>query len=130
MSRRIFAVCSCITSRHIGLMRLFLAGHLPDEFAGAGNDIILLGSMHGEDRDGVEVLARFVQRRHFPPLVYFGTHDDEQAASDLHPNAHFMRDHLSHDSLIRGLTEVLLANERITPTDAFFVGETFGRVSR
>jgi len=99
------------------------AGHLPDEFAGAGNDIILLGSMHGEDRDGVEVLARFVQRRHFPPLVYFGTHDDEQAASDLHPNAHFMRDHLSHDSLIRGLTEVLLANERITPTDAFFVGD-------
>jgi len=99
------------------------AGHLPDEFAGAGNDIILLGSMHGEDRDGVEVLERFVQRRHFPPVVYFGTEDDEQVASDLHPDGHFMRDHLSHDSLIKGLGEVLLANERIAPTGSLFVGD-------
>jgi hypothetical protein len=27
-----------------------IAGHLPDEFSGAGNDLILLGSLHG-DRD-------------------------------------------------------------------------------
>ena len=99
------------------------AGHLPDEFAGAGNDIILLGSMHGEDRDGVDVLARFAKRRHFPPIVYFGTQEDEQAASDLHPDAHFMRDHLSHDSLISGLGKVLLANERIAPTGSLFVGD-------
>ena len=30
------------------------AGHLPDEFSGAGNDVVLLGSEHGDDRDGVE----------------------------------------------------------------------------
>ncbi|MDH5261898.1 MAG: hypothetical protein OEX74_10815, partial [Gammaproteobacteria bacterium] len=70
-----------------------VAGHLPDEFGGAGNDVILLGSRHGEDREGVEVLARFVQRRNFPPVVYFGTADDERAAADLHPDAHFMREH-------------------------------------
>ena len=99
------------------------AGHLPDEFGGAGNDIILLGSMHGEDRDGVEVLARFAQRKNFPPLVYFGTADDEQAASDLHPDAHFMREHLNHDSLIIGLSDVLLADERIASTGTLFVGD-------
>ncbi len=99
------------------------AGHLPDEFGGAGNDIILLGSMHGEDRDGVEVLARFVQRKNFPPVIYFGTADDEKAAADLHPDAHFIRDHLNHDSLIVGLGEVLLANERIAPTGTLFVGD-------
>jgi len=99
------------------------AGHLPDEFAGAGNDLILLGSMHGEDRDGVDVLARFVQRRPFPPVVYFGTQEDEQVASDLHPSAHFMRDHLSHDSLISGLTDALLANERVAATKTLFAGD-------
>ena len=100
-----------------------VAGHLPDEFGGAGNDIVLLGSAHGEDRDGVEVLARFVQRRNFPPVIYFGTTADEQAAADLHPDAHFMRDHLSHDSLIIGIGEVLIANQRITSTGSMLVGD-------
>jgi len=100
-----------------------VAGHLPDEFGGAGNDIILLGCSHGEDRDGVEVLARFVQRRNFPPVIYFGTTADEQAAADLHPDAHFMRDHLSHDSLIIGIGEVLIANRRITSTGSMLVGD-------
>jgi len=100
-----------------------LAGHLPDEFSGAGNDIILLGSAHGEDRDGVDVLARFVRRRNFPPVIYFGTADDERAAADLHPDAHFMRDHLNHDSLIIGIGEVLIANERITSTGSMLVGD-------
>ena len=99
------------------------AGHLPDEFSGAGNDIILLGSKHGEDRDGVEVLSRFVQRQNFPPVVYFGTEEDERAATDLHPDAHFMRDHLSHDSLIRAISGVLLSNERIASTGSLFVGD-------
>ena len=99
------------------------AGHLPDEFGGAGNDVILLGSMHGEDRDGIEVLARFVQRKNFPPVIYFGSADDEQAAADLHPDAHFMRDHLSHDSLIIGISDVLLQNQRIASTSALFVGD-------
>ncbi len=99
------------------------AGHLPDEFSGAGNDVILLGSHHGDDRDGVEVLARFVQRRNFPPVVYFGTAEDEKAAADLHPDAHFMRDHLSHDSLIIGISEVLMTNQRITETGSLLVSD-------
>ena len=99
------------------------AGHLPDEFGGAGNDVILLGSAHGEDRDGIEVLARFVQRRNFPPVVYFGTAEDEQAAADLHPDAHFMRNHLSHGSLILGISDVLMENERIASTGSLFVGD-------
>jgi serine/threonine protein kinase len=100
-----------------------VAGHLPDEFSGAGNDIILLGSKHGEDREGVEVLSRFVQRQNFPPVVYFGTEEDERAAADLLPDAHFMRDHLSHDSLIRAISGVLLSNERIASTGSLFVGD-------
>ncbi len=99
------------------------AGHLPDEFGGAGNDIILLGSQHGEDREGVEVLKRFVERENFPPVVYFGTADDEQAVKKLQPDAHFMRNHISHDSLMIALGDVLLANRRVTSTSSLFYGD-------
>ena len=100
-----------------------VAGHLPDEFGGAGNDIILLGSKHGDDRDGVEVLQRFLKRKNFPPVIYFGTADDEDVVKALKPSALFMRDHILHDSLIVSLGEALLRNDRITSTNSLFVGD-------
>lgn len=98
-----------------------VAGHLPDEFSGAGNDLILLGSAHGESREGVEVLERFVARKNFPPIIYFGTTDDEKAVQELHPDRHFMRDHIRHDSLIVSLGELLLASHRDDATSSQFV---------
>jgi eukaryotic-like serine/threonine-protein kinase len=100
-----------------------VAGHLPEEFSGAGNDLILLGSRHGEDRDGIEVLRRFLARRNFPPVVYFGTEDDQEAAQKLRPDAHFIRDHINHDSLIVGLSDVLVSRQRIASTNTLFVGD-------
>ena len=99
------------------------AGHLPDEFSGAGNDLILLGSKHGESRDGVEVLQRFVRKENFPPIAYFGTAEDEQAVAQLQPDAHFMRERISHKSLIVRLSDLLRANERIASTESLFVGD-------
>jgi serine/threonine protein kinase len=98
------------------------AGHLPDEFSGAGNDLVLLGSRHG-DRAGVDVLQRFSKQKNFPPLVYFGTEEDEDEAHRLRPDAHFIRDHINHDSLIVGLTDVLIARERVASTSSLFVGD-------
>jgi serine/threonine protein kinase len=100
-----------------------VAGHLPDEFSGAGNDLVLLGSRHGEERDGVDVLRRFVRRENFPPLVYFGTEEDQEEAHRLGPDAHFIREHISHDSLIVGLSDVLVARERVASTGSLFVGD-------
>ncbi len=99
------------------------AGHLPDEFSGAGNDLILLGSRHGEQRDGIDVLRRFLARTNFPPVVYFGTEDDQEAVQKLRPDAHFIRDHINHDSLIVGLSDVLVARQRIASTNSLFVGD-------
>lgn len=64
-----------------------------------------------------------MQRKNFPPVIYFGTVDDEQAAADLHPDAHFMREHISHDSLIVSISDVLTANQRIASTSSLFVGD-------
>ena len=99
------------------------AGHLPAEFSGAGNDLILLGSRHGEDRDGVDVLRQFKARKNFPPIVYFGTEDDQDEAHALRPDAHFIRDHINHDSLIVKLSDVLVARERVASTNSLFVGD-------
>mgnify|MGYP001814255438 FL=1 len=99
------------------------AGHLPTEFSGAGNDLILLGSRHGESRDGVDVLRQFRTRKNFPPIVYFGTEDDQEEAHALRPDAHFIRDHINHHSLIIKLGDVLVARERIASTNSLFVGD-------
>jgi serine/threonine protein kinase len=99
------------------------AGHLPEEFSGAGNDLILLGSRHGESRDGVEVLRQFMRRKNFPPVVYFGSEDDQTEAEALQPDAHFIRDHLNHSSLVGGLSDVLMARQRVASTQSSLVGD-------
>lgn len=100
-----------------------VAGHLPDEFSGAGNDLILLGDRHGEDRDGIDVLKRFVGKDGFPPVVYFGSKEDEEAARKLSPDAQFIRDRISHDSLIVRLSDVLRSRRLVASTDSLFVGD-------
>lgn len=99
------------------------AGHLPDEFSGAGNDIILLGNRHGEERDGIEALKRFTKKEKFPPVVYFGTEDDEDAARKLSPDAVFRRDNLKHDALIVRLSDVLVSRRVVASTESLFVGD-------
>ncbi|MDJ0711475.1 MAG: serine/threonine-protein kinase [Woeseiaceae bacterium] len=98
------------------------AGHLPAEFSGAGNDLILLGSEHG-DRDGVDVLQQFMRMTSFPPVVYFGTEEDQEESHKLRPAAHFIREHISHDSLVIGLSDVLLASQRMASTNTLFLGD-------
>ena len=100
-----------------------LAGHLPEEFSGAGNDLILLGSRHGADRNGVDVLRQFMKKKKFPPVVYFGTEDDQAAAHGLGPEAHFIRDHINHDSLIAKLNDLLAARESVTATNGSSLGD-------
>ena len=98
------------------------AGNLPDEFSGAGNDLILLGNRQGE-RDGIDVLRQFLKKQGFPPVVYFGSDFDEKEAQRIGPAAHFIRNHISHDSLIVGLSGVVLAGRRIMDTSSLFVGD-------
>lgn len=83
------------------------AGHLPDEFSGAGNDLVLLGDYHGEDRDGIDALRRFAKRRNFPPVVYFSSKDDETVVSKYSPDAYFRRDAIDHNRLVSTLNDVL-----------------------
>jgi len=98
------------------------AGHLPDEFSGAGNDIVLLGSELG-DRDGVDVLMKFVNAKNFPPVVYFGDEAEEKAISKAGAEAFFTRDMIRHDALIVRLSDVLAKRNYTATTGSLFVGD-------
>jgi hypothetical protein len=102
------------------------AGHLPDEFSGAGNDIILLGNELGE-RDGLDVLKKFVNRANFPPVAYFADAIERARAKDVGAECFFPRDDIQHGALIVRIGEVLADRRRVASTDSLFVGdETIG----
>jgi DNA-binding response OmpR family regulator len=98
------------------------SGHLPDEFSGAGNDIILLGSRLG-DREGAEVIRGFKKKPNFPAVVYFGGKEEAGRVLDRGADGYFLRQGFSHDALIVRLSDILFARRRVSSTDSLFVGD-------
>jgi len=98
------------------------AGYLPDEFSGAGNDIVLLGSEAG-DREGLTVLRQFCKTRGFPAVVYFGDEDEETGAVRAGADAFFVRDRIRHDALSVQLSDILVSRRRVASTGSLFVGD-------
>ncbi|MGI9270695.1 MAG: protein kinase domain-containing protein [Woeseiaceae bacterium] len=98
------------------------AGHLPTEFSGAGNDIVLLGNSLG-DRDGTEVLKQFVRTPAFPAIVYFGDSAEETRATKLGADGFFQRDNIRHKSLTIRLGDILKSRRRIASTGSLFIGD-------
>ena len=98
------------------------AGHLPDEFAGAGNDLILLGNDLGE-REGLDVVRTFMKTAKFPPVVYFGAEDEEKAIRKAGVDAFFTRDTIRHDALIVRISDILAARNRVENTGSLFIGD-------
>lgn len=100
------------------------AGHLPDEFSGAGNDLILLGDEQG-DRDPMLTLRQFMGIRGFPPVVFFGNGDREQKrdAERVGCDGYFTRRQISHDALRLRISDILRENRRGASTDTLFVGD-------
>jgi serine/threonine protein kinase len=99
-----------------------VSGHLPDEFSGAGNDVILLGSELG-DRQGVDVVKRFKTKPGFPAVVYFGRKDEAGPVLDRGADGCFLRQGFSHDALIVRLSDILVARRRVSSTGSLFVGD-------
>jgi serine/threonine protein kinase len=98
------------------------SGHLPDEFSGAGNDIVLLGNQLG-DREGIDVVKAFKKQANFPALVYFGSRKETGKVLDRGVDGYFLRDKISHDALIVRLSDILVARRRVSVTGSLFVGD-------
>jgi len=98
-----------------------VAGNLPEEFSGAGNDLILLGSEQGE-REPLVTLRQFVRKPGFPAVIYFG--NDNKAQAIKHgASTYFQRDNVRHDALIVKLGDILRSRRRVSATDSLFVGD-------
>ena len=98
------------------------AGHLPTEFSGAGNDIILLGNQVG-DRDGTQIVKQFVRMPAFPALIYFGVAGDEAVVTKLGVDGFFLRSDVRHMPLIVRLSDILQSRQRVASTGSLFVGD-------
>jgi serine/threonine protein kinase len=98
------------------------AGHLPDEFSGASNDIVLLGGELGE-RKGIDIVKQFRKIAGFPAVVYFGQENEESAAIKAGADAFFVRDRIRHDALAIQLSDILVSRRRATSTGSLFVGD-------
>jgi len=99
-----------------------VAGYLPDEFSGAGNDIVLLGDDVGE-RKGLEILKQFCKTPGFPAVAYFGQEDEEAAAIKAGAEAFLVRNQIQHDALSAQLSDILVAPRRVASTRSLFVGD-------
>ena len=98
-----------------------IAGRLPDEFSGAGNDIVLLGDNHGE-KDPLLVLRRFAKVRGFPAIIYFGD-DNKAQALKAGASAYFQRDNIRHNAFVVRMSDLLRSRNRVSSTDSLFVGD-------
>lgn len=99
------------------------AGHLPDEFSGAGNDLVLLGDDQG-DRDALDTLKRFTGTTGFPPVIFFGSSNQGRAAAIRDgADAFFERDDFRHDALIVRVGDILRTQQRSASTNSLFVGD-------
>jgi serine/threonine protein kinase len=97
------------------------AGHLPVEFSGAGNDIVLLGDDQGK-RDALSTLKQFVKTPGFPAIVYFGNVGREDALK-IGAGKFVDRRKIDHDALVGGMDKLLRAQRRVASTHSLFVGD-------
>ncbi|HLU06395.1 MAG TPA: serine/threonine-protein kinase [Woeseiaceae bacterium] len=99
------------------------AGHLPEEFSGAGNDIVLLGDNQG-NRSGIKTLKSYARKPEFPPIVYFCSNaEKKREAIAAGAQAVFLRTRIKHDELVVRIGHILRARRRLASTQSLFVGD-------
>jgi serine/threonine protein kinase/CheY-like chemotaxis protein len=84
------------------------AGPLPDTFAGAGNDLVLLGHPSGGG-DALEWLRRFRAQPRFPPVVFIGDGDEAQVVEAIRAGAdqYVGKPRLRHERLVAAIEDAL-----------------------
>lgn len=104
------------------------SGPLPEGFAGAGHDLVLLGDEAGVP-DATEIIHRFTRRRDFPPLIYFSGEEGETAratAINSGASAFFRRSKIDHRALAETLTTLLSEEVPTVSTKMLFEGAVEG----
>jgi serine/threonine protein kinase len=97
-------------------------GHLPEEFSGAGSDIVLLGDNQG-NRSGIKTLKTYARKPEFPPIAYFCSNSEmKREAVAAGAEAVFLRTRVKHDELVVRIGDILRARRRLSSTQSLFIG--------
>jgi len=92
------------------------SGRLPENFSGAGNDIVLLGHPAGQG-DALDWLRQFCKVSGFPPVIFIGNGDERQIIDAIKIGAtdYLSKQRLNHHRLIRMMEAALGAAEQRKP---------------
>lgn len=99
-------------------------GALPDDFAGAGSDVILISEQIGP-MQLPELLRRWNKRKRFPPVICFASDPSdkkwtttiERGFAKILPRSGF-----GHQQLVDAIEEVLQSRMNLASTQSLFVG--------
>jgi predicted Ser/Thr protein kinase len=86
------------------------AGYLPDEFSGAGSDVVLLGDNYGE-RNALQTVRMFASTTRFPPLAYFGSPTDAEAAEQAGASLFFDRSRIRGDAFFEQISAAVRSRQ-------------------
>ncbi len=100
------------------------AGRLPEEFSGAGNDVVLLGDELG-GHDAFARLQSFVATPGFPPIIYFSSADKNlrDTFTTAGARAFFWRKRIPHERFVATLRDILIKESPIASTAMLFSGD-------
>jgi DNA-binding response OmpR family regulator len=98
------------------------SGRLPDDFSGAGNDLILLGHPAGET-DALDWLRQFMRIRKFPPVILIGDADERRIVTAIKIGAadYVSKRRLNHRRIIQAMEAALGQSQPIASSGRFFV---------
>ena len=84
------------------------AGRLPENFTGAGNDVVLLGHPAG-DGDALLWLRQFVAQSRFPPVIFIGSGEERQIVEAIKAGAadYISKRRLNHTRLLELIDSVV-----------------------
>jgi len=100
------------------------SGRLPANFAGAGNDIILLGDT-AEDEDALDWLRQFHSVPRFPPVIFIGNGDERQVVAAMKAGAadYISKGRLNHHRLIDIVKPFIGREHPSSSSGKFFVDQ-------
>jgi tRNA A-37 threonylcarbamoyl transferase component Bud32/FixJ family two-component response regulator len=89
------------------------SGRLPEEFSGAGNDLVLLGHPAGGE-DALEWLRQFRKIAGFPPVVVIGSGDERHIVEAMRAGAaeYLSKARLNHSRLVEVMETALGGSEQ------------------
>ncbi len=106
-------------------------GALPEDFAGANYDLIVLSS-NSSPMNAMRRVRHFGKRANFPPVVYVGetsNSEEREQVSAYGAEAVLFKDELTHEAVLDAIKVALRSRQDIASTQSLFMSEEAGSLA-